>query len=126
MICFFVYNPSRKEYVGENGQFVTSYHDAKTWPTYKYLKIYLGDIVRYAAMDKMEWYADAYVCRIQDVDKAVYKPALELLWHEYFLLKENPQYDLPLFKEHRLEIAELLEAASPPDVGTVKVPDIWG
>lgn len=125
MICFFVYNPQTSEYVGENGSIVSSYHNAKTWPTYKYLRIYLEDIVRYAQIDKMKWYANSYVCKIQDIDKTIYKPVIDLLWHEYYLLKEDPQYDLPLFKKHQLEIAELLKSIEISEVGNVKIPKIW-
>lgn len=125
MICFFVYNPKTQEYVGEQGSIVISYRDAQTWPTFKYLQTYLEDIIRFAQMDKMEWYANAYVCKMQDIDKTVYKPVIDLLWHEYYLLKEDPQYDLPLFKNHRLEIAELLKSVEVPDVGKVKIPKIW-
>ena len=126
MICFFVYNPEQSEYVGKNGAFVSSYHDALTWPTFKYLQGYLEDIVRFAQLDKLGWYAKAYVSEINNKEKVVYKTVLELLWHEYWKLKNEPDFDLPLFKDHSLEIVELLKGVTVPDVGKVKIPNIWG
>ena len=32
----------------------------------------------------------------------------------------------PLFKDHSLEIVELLKGVTVPDVGKVKIPNIWG
>lgn len=125
MICFLIYNPTRKEYVGENGSIVSSYHDAQTWPTFKYLKIYLEDIVRFAQMNKLDWYASAFICEIKDKEKTIYRPVIDLLWHEYWLLKNEPTFDLPLFKEHSLEIVETLKSIVLPEIGTVKLPDIW-
>lgn len=125
MICFFIYNPTRKEYVGENGSIVSSYHDAQTWPTFKYLKIFLGDIIRFAQINKLDWYANAFICEIQDKEKTVYKPVINLLWHEYWLLKNDFESAPLIFKENSLKIVESLKGTVVPEVGTVKLPDIW-
>lgn len=125
MICFLIYNPTREEYVGENGSIVSSYHDAQTWPTFKYLEIFLGDIVRFAQMNKLDWYASAFICEIQDKEKTVYKPVIDLLWHKYWLLKNDFESAPLMFKENSLKIVESLKGTVVPEVGTVKLPDIW-
>jgi hypothetical protein len=73
----------------------------------------------------MEWYANAYICKIQDENKTVYQPILNLLWHEYYLLKENSEYSFPLFKEHQTEIYDLLKSIEPKAISKVTVPNIW-